>query len=434
MIWRSIREWEALSISESGGDNVVTRRQADQLLAAARHAQASLQLGGAETSRILVDGVRQLRAQQVVGVVAAPNIALEILPKIDGLEEDATRNNLIRMLARTLDLKIAHGALASLDWQRKSLLELLIRLFSDRLFEAIHRGLTRRYVPREGDRSALRGRLNVVRQFTALAVAPQRLACRFHELSADIPLNQVLKAAVTNLRRISRLPENQRRLSELELVFADVAAVSINRLPWHQIILDRTNTAYHDLIVISELLLGKRFQTTSAGPGVGFSLLFEMNTLFEKFIGLSLKAAARNSGVRITLQAPRSHALLEIVSGEKRFMTKPDIVIQIDGKPIMIIDTKWKRLSPEIDDPKHGISQSDVYQMMAYAHVYQVKNLLLLYPHHAELGADAGILCDHKIMGTDDTRLRVATVDLSNLDDFSLRLRTLVWNLLGKAN
>jgi 5-methylcytosine-specific restriction enzyme subunit McrC len=280
----------------------------------------------------------------------------------------------------------------------------------------------------------LRGRLNVVRQFTVLAVAPQRLACRFHELSADIPLNQILKAAVTYLRRISRLPENQRRLCELELAFADVAAVSTDRLPWPQIILDRTNTAYHDLIALSELLLGKRFQTTSAGSGVGFSLLFEMNTLFEKFIGLSLKAAARNSGVRITLQAPRSHALVEMASGKKRFMTKPDIVIQIDGRPIMIIDTKWKRLSPAIDDPKHGISQSDVYQMMAYAHVYEVENLLLLYPHHAELGAAAGILCDHKIMGTDDTRLRVATVDLSNLSEFSLRLQTLVWNLLGKAN
>ena len=91
MNWRSVREWEALGISESGGDNVVTRRQADQLLAVARYAQASLQPGGAGTARILVDGVRQLRAQQGVGVLAAPNVALEILPKIDGLEEDAIR-------------------------------------------------------------------------------------------------------------------------------------------------------------------------------------------------------------------------------------------------------------------------------------------------------------------------------------------------------
>jgi 5-methylcytosine-specific restriction enzyme subunit McrC len=434
MIWRSIREWEALRISESGADNVVTRRQANQLVAAGRHGQASLRLGGTGAERVLTDGLHELRAQQVVGVVAAPKVALEILPKIDGLSEGGTRSNLVRMLARTLNLKIAHGALASLDWQRENLLEILISLFSDRLFEAVHRGITRRYVPIESDRSALRGRLNIVRQFTVLAVSPQRLACRFQELRADIPLNQILKAAVTYLRFISYLPENQRRLSELELAFADVAAVPIDRLPWHKIILDRTNTAYHDLIEISELLLGKRFQTTSAGPGLGFSLLFEMNTLFEKFIGICLKAAARNSGVRITLQAPQSYALIEIGSDKKRFMTKPDIVVHIDGEPIMIIDTKWKRLSRSIDDAKHGVSQPDVYQMMAYAHVYRVKNLLLLYPHHTELGADEGILCDHKIIGTDHTRLCVATVDLSNLNDVSSRLWTLVSNILGIEN
>jgi 5-methylcytosine-specific restriction enzyme subunit McrC len=109
-----------------------------------------------ESERILVDGVRQLRAQQVVGVLAAPSVLLEILPKIDGIGDGATRSNLIRMLARTLDLTMAHGSLVSLDWQRKNLLEILIRLFSDRLFEAVHCGLTRRYVLRHGDRPALR--------------------------------------------------------------------------------------------------------------------------------------------------------------------------------------------------------------------------------------------------------------------------------------
>lgn len=432
MIWRSIREWEPLGIAENGGNDVVTRPQANELLAVARHAQASLRLGVTESERILVDGVRQLRAQQVVGVIAAPNLSLEILPKIDGIDEGATRGNLIRMLARALDLKMADGALVSLDWQRKSLLEILIRLFSDKLFDAVHRGLTRRYVLRQGERSALRGRLDVVRQFTILAASPQRLACRFYELSPDIPLNRILKAAIIYLRRVSRLPENQRLLSELEFAFADVMAVPKEQLPWDQVILDRTNAAYHDLLTLAELLLGNRFQTTSAGRGYGFSLLFEMNTLFEKYIGLSLKHAAKDSNVQVTLQGPRSHALFEIGSEKKLFMTKPDIVIQFEGNPVMIIDTKWKRLNRAIDDAKHGVSQSDVYQMMAYAHVYQIENLLLLYPHHGELGADEGMLCEHKIAGTTNTRLGVATLSLSNLNDLPFRLWTLVSNVLGK--
>jgi 5-methylcytosine-specific restriction enzyme subunit McrC len=33
----------------------------------------------------------------------------------------------------------------------------------------------------------------------------------------------------------------------------------------------------------------------------------------------------------------------------------------------MIIDTKWKRIGRHPEDARHGISQADVYQMMAYA-------------------------------------------------------------------
>jgi 5-methylcytosine-specific restriction endonuclease McrBC regulatory subunit McrC len=40
-----------------------------------------------------------------------------------------------------------------------------------------------------------------------------------------------------------------------------------------------------------------------------------------------------------------------------------------------VIDTKWKRISSRIDDPKQGVSQSDVYQMMAYAQLYSAPRL-----------------------------------------------------------
>ena len=55
--------------------------------------------------------------------------------------------------------------------------------------------MPRRYVGHEDDLSALRGRLDVKRQFTVLAASPQRLACRFDELSTDIALNRIMKAA-----------------------------------------------------------------------------------------------------------------------------------------------------------------------------------------------------------------------------------------------
>jgi 5-methylcytosine-specific restriction enzyme subunit McrC len=283
----------------------------------------------------------------------------------------------------------------------------------------------------EAELGVIRGRLDVIRQFTVLAVAPQKLACRYHELSADIAINQILKAAISLLRRVSRTSENQRRLAELEFAFADISAIPRAILRWDQVVLDRTNIPYHDLLRLAELLLGNRFQTTSAGREYGFSLLFDMNTLFEEFVGRTLQYAFRNTEWNITLQKPRKHALLEIGTDKQRFMTKPDIVIHGETRPVMVIDTKWKRLSRAIDDPKRGVSQSDVYQMMAYAHVYQVDKVLLMYPYHDELNAEEGILCDHEIMGT-EAKLSIATLNLSNLDHISHRLRSMILNLLSR--
>jgi 5-methylcytosine-specific restriction enzyme subunit McrC len=426
MIRRTIQEWGYLPVTRDGGGQTVTRSQANRLMAVARAAQASLRLGDSEVQRILVDHGQRLRAQQVVGVLAAPGISLEVLPKIDGLEEDGTRLNLIRMLARTLDLKIAGGALTPVGWQRRDMLEILIRLFCDKLLGVIHRGLARTYVRREDDLPMLRGRNDVKRQFSILAASPHRIASRYEELSADIPLNQILKAAVTRLRLISRASENQRRLNELEFALADVSRLRIEQLVRSRVVLDRTNTAYHDLLQLAIALLRGQYPFIGGEEGVGFSLLFEMNMLFEEFIGRTLQSAMRDCGLHVSLQGPRSYALSETSTNVPRFMTKPDIVIQSGDAPVIVIDTKWKRLAGAIDDPKHGVSQSDVYQTMAYAQIYRVKHLMLLYPHHTQLGKDEGVVCEYKIAGTEEVRLSVATVGLADLDRISSRIKSLI--------
>ena len=424
MIRRTVREWDYLSVDETGGDKAVSRKTADRLIEVARNTR----IGGEDGERILINGVRKLRAQQVVGVLAAEGITLEILPKIDGADDDAaTRHSLVRMLAAVHDLTIASGAMADLSWQRHDLLEILIHLFCDKLFEVLHRGLPRRYVGHEEDLATLRGRLDVKRQFTVLAANPEKLACRFEELSADIALNRIMKAAVNRLASVSRSRENQRKLAELALAFIEISVIPLNSLPWHEVVLDRTNIAWHQLLAFAKLLLGERFQTTTSGDARGFSLLFEMNTLFEEFVGQMLKRALAGTGLHVDLQGPRSHALIECESGRNRFATKPDIVISRDGERQLVIDTKWKRLKGQIDDPKLGVGQSDVYQMMAYSHVYNCEHLLLLYPHHNELGADEGILALHNITGKPDSHLGIGTVTLTDPKSVGMRLRNLLF-------
>ena len=446
----TLREYGSLTV---GAGKDLTRKETERLYALAERASQRLPHKPPVLTRTHDGG---LKAAQVVGVLAVPGkTPLEILPKIDG-DDGAVRKALIHMLAVAHDLRVADGELASLDTQRRDLLEILIGLFANRLLTAVRRGLPRRYIGHEDDLKLLRGRINVIRQVTHLAARPDLLACRFDELSEDTPLNRVLKAAVWRLIRVARTAANARRLAELTARFE---FVSDTPDPLREPVrLDRTNTAFHDLHRLARLFLTGDWQSTKSTMGAeatGFTLLFPMNELFEQFIGQSLKRALGSGRVR--LQDQRYSALIDDAgktagNGKPKplFNLKPDAVIETpagatdppsdldtrwmrqstaDGHrgrvqpgPPIVLDTKWKRLTPH--EPRCertlGVAQSDVYQMLAYARAYGAGRLILLYPWHKELGEHEtpdkkGILRTWRVAETGPEtacRLDVAVVDV----------------------
>ncbi|MDE4305860.1 restriction endonuclease [Phaeobacter gallaeciensis] len=385
MIRRTLREWQRIGYGDD--DTTIPQAEADRIAAVATRST----FAGHGGEGVLEHGRKGLRARGVVGVIVAQGCQLEILPKIEGLGEreasdDALRRRLIHMLAVVHDLRIDAGSLAQLGWQKDTILELLIRLFCARLMEAVRMGLPRRYLDHADDLPALRGRLDVTRQFSRHAVAPQRLACRYDELSSDIPLNQVMRAAVTRLQHVAQAPDNQRILRELGFAYADVSDVSIPALRWDQITLDRTNQRWSELLSFARLLLTDRHQQTTAGAIDGHALLFEMNALFEQYVARLVTRALAGSGYRVAAQGGHRDCLFE--GGTGRFRTKPDLIIRQGDRTVLVIDTKWKRMAPRIDDPKQGVSQADVYQLMAYSQLYRCPNVMLLYPHHGDLPPD----------------------------------------------
>lgn len=410
MIRRTIREWEYIGYGSARTE--IPEAQADRVAAVARGSVFS----GRGGEGVLEHGRKSLRARGIVGVIATPDCQLEILPKIEGGAEtkvsDATlRARLIHMLALAYELPIEVSAMTQLGWQRDTVLELLIRLFCQKLTGAVRQGMPRQYLEHQDDLPALRGSLDVTRQFSTLAVSPQKLACRFDALSPDIALNQVMLATVRKLSRLTAAPDNQRALRELNFVYADVSDIPPSALRWDRIVLDRTNQRWRGLLALARLFLSDRHQQTSAGTIEGHALLFEMNELFEKYVARVLSRALVGTGLRVSSQGGHRDCLFEGDIG--RFRTRPDLIIRQGEEIVLIIDTKWKRMTPRIDDPKQGVSQADVYQLMAYGRLYDCPNVMLLYPHHGDLPPDP-IRQKYSVATTgSDEKLIVATQDLT---------------------
>jgi 5-methylcytosine-specific restriction enzyme subunit McrC len=410
MISRTLREWERIGYGED--DALIPGAYADRIAAIAQRSA----FAGRRGEGVLEHGRKSLRARGVVGVIATQGCQLEILPKIEKLGEpnphdSDLRTRLIHMLGVVHDLPIDVGSMARLGWQKDTVLELLIRVFCQRLMDAVRQGMPRRYLSHEDDLPAMRGRLDVTRQFSQHAVAPQKLACRFDDLSPDIAMNQVMRAVITRLLSLAQAADNQRMLRELSFAYADVTDVPSKALRWDLINLDRTTQRWRDLISFARLFLSDRHQQTSTGSVDGHALLFEMNTLFENYVARLLTRATVGKGLRVVAQGGHRDCLYE--GDEGRFRTKPDLIIREGERVVMVIDTKWKRIMPQIDDPKQGVSQGDVYQLMAYSQLYNCPNVMLLYPHHGELPPDQ--TCTRYTIGAKDAEavLSVATLDLT---------------------
>lgn len=409
----TIREWGHQKLGEGG----FTRAQADALHAAA----CAHPLAHQDATNILVYRRDRIVARQMVGMVAAKGCSLEILPKVDpdsGVEEsaDAVRNRLVRMLDVALGLDLDTGRDAAIDRQKHTLLEILIRAFADKLLAEVRRGLPRLYRQCEDDLPALRSRLDVTRQFTRNAVRPDRLACRFDQLDADTPLMRVMAAAVVVLGKHARSPATRRKLDELRHVLAEIPLVPLNRLPWKDVRIDRTNRRWESLFRLAQLLLRRDWQAThhAASAPEGLTLLFPMNDLFEKYVAAMMRKALAGSGVDVVDQGGH-RACLGTFTGEhlesgEVFRTRPDIILRRRGEVLAIIDTKWKKLARDPLDRKHGVSQADVYQLMAYARLYPTRELMLLYPEVP--GEPCGMRKPFGIAGGSE-RLAIATVDAS---------------------
>ena len=155
--------------------------------------------------------------------------------------------------------------------------------------------------------------------------------------------------------------------------------------------------------------------TTFSGKSPAKALLFPMEKVFEAYVAKNIKKVFGEVGWEVSIQDRGCYLFDE---PRKQFALRPDIVVDCgDGKKI-IMDTKWKCLHNN-SRANYGISQSDMYQMYAYAKKYSTSDVWLLYPVNNEMRN-----CDRILFRSDDgVRVGVFFIDIACIEDSLLELR-----------
>ena len=310
-------------------------------------------------------GGKFIQARNYVGVLQTKSgLTIEILPKIANKNDtDKSKAVFIKMLRALKNFPFKSSNLASLKTQNLPLLEIFISMFLCELEALVKKGIKSDYVALEENLNFLRGKLNINEQIKRNSIHKERFYVGYSEFLSDIKINRIIKTTLKFLYKKSNSSKNQQKIRELLFIFDEVSECEDYQNFFAKLVINRQVKHYEQTLLWCKIFLLNNSFTPHKGDDLGFALLFDMNALFESYVGNFIKKSFPGT----ILQHSEKH----LVEDPKSFKLRPDIFLK--GK--FIADTKWKIVSSRDD-----ISQADLYQLYAYGKKHECDKLHLIYP------------------------------------------------------
>ena len=319
-----------------------------------------------------------------VGIIKVNNLIVEILPKIS-LSNDIIKDRemLMFMLSKCNKLSVDIKELLNSNILNNSLLDILAKVFSKKLLSELAKGLYREYVSREEALSMIKGKILISKSIKENTINKNKMNCKYDEFTEDNLFNAILKRAINVILFSTKNDDVKKELNSINNIFSDVSDIYIPNNIILNYNLNRMNNRFLECFTLAKLILLNSSMDKSLGKENGFSILFEMNYLYEEYIGVLLKEVFNDTNISINTQEKSRYLLWNTLKERNEIALKPDIVIYKDNKPKVIIDTKWK--SSSINNIEI-YSQSDIYQMYAYITTYaECEECILLYPKFEDI-------------------------------------------------
>ncbi|QIZ08499.1 McrC family protein [Priestia megaterium] len=377
----SVREYEPIIIGNrfSKQEKIITRQQANLI------EKFEIKQG----KSIFKWGSNKVTPQQWVGVFGTSDFQIEVLPKLSLDNIENIRRNLIYMLTVAKEVPLRVQDIGRMDTTKAPILECFIRIFIDKLSNAIKTGILHEYRVIEENAFFLKGKLIVPHQIRKNLLNRNRFYVSYDEFTSNNILNRILKATIVKLIKYSSSSQNIKILNSLSTYFENINELEFSVTDLNKTQLPRTaSKCYKEIFEMCKVFWKDEIPNLQGGSSQLFGILFDMNVLYEKFVQNLLignRELLFEGREFKTNQLQNYRYLLRDQNEHGAFKLKPDICIMNKGSGEVdsIIDTKWKILNS--NKKNLGISQNDVYQMYAYAREYKCGKVTLLYPQNEEI-------------------------------------------------
>ncbi|WP_162340151.1 McrC family protein [Cyclobacterium salsum] len=316
-----------------------------------------------------------IQFNEYVGAIQVGNTLISVLPKADKrLKEDESEKKkwnqvMIDMLRAVHGFDVKASSSSHLKIKNNSVLDLYFELLVLEVEYLLHRGLVKKYRKTEGNLNALKGSLQFSQQVSKNLVHKERFFTKHSTYDTEHVLHVILYQTIQVLNRINTNSALAGRINALLLNFPEMPHQKITESIFDKLVFNRKSMGYMKAIEIARLILLHYHPDLSKGRDDVLALMFDMNSLWEQFVLVSLR-----KNKQFNVRGQHSRYFWKPEGGQRRSI-RPDIIVSTkDGN--YVLDTKWKLVA---DKP----SMEDIRQMYAYHHYFDANKVALLYPGDA---------------------------------------------------
>jgi 5-methylcytosine-specific restriction enzyme subunit McrC len=378
-----LKEYEFLQTKYTQSKNYITKKSFETL--------ENFVLQNEETGQYLKLTSKKgfgkvLQAQNYVGLIEMKDgTSIEILPKIKNVSIDESKKILLKMLRTLKKSPFKNFNKAELKSSKMPLLEIFISMFLDELSLLVRKGIKNDYIEREENLHFLKGKLQVGKQIKHNSIHKERFFVAYEEFLSDRVENRLIKTTLEYLYKKSRYNHNQQKIREFIFVFDGVKTSQDIQTDFTKVKPNRQMRDYSSVLQYAKIFLFENSFSPYKGNTTAFALLFDMNLLFESYVGVYLK----KKGYDVVTQ-DKGKYLVELPN---KFALRPDFVLNKDTDKEIILDTKYKNISSHKD-----INQADMYQLYAYGMKYKkTKQLYLIYPKSEDITLERYIYVENEL-------------------------------------
>ena len=249
-----------------------------------------------------------------------------------------------------------------------NLVPLFALSFVSLLDKALQQGIYKKYIKKNNRLKAIKGKIDFSMLSKEKAWDASSIPCNYYDLTFNNNENQIILWCLgkllgkikeisdddkkSNVYIVKRMREQESLLSQevslLPKTSSDLLKTDYSAMPRY----------YLPLMNLCKVILNeKMFAFEKEGRGIeGVNFVIDMDWVFEQYMTHLFKEVEKEGQIEgLSVDSQKSKGLCD----QNRVKIKPDIIINLGGAPVAVIDFKWK-YSGDVGSPQY-------YQVICYA-------------------------------------------------------------------